>query len=136
MYYKCDKVNFRRGGSSVGSPDWIKKKKATINPRNEDGRCFQYGMTVTLDYGEFELLPERVSNIKPSINKYNRKGMNYPLKRDDWEWLEKNNSAIGINILYFKEKEICSAHVPKINWKSEKEIIRDGFRVSQISHDD
>ena len=27
MYYKCHKVNFKRGGSYIGSPDWIKKKK-------------------------------------------------------------------------------------------------------------
>ena len=33
MYYKCHKVNFRRGGSYIDSPDWIKKKKATINPK-------------------------------------------------------------------------------------------------------
>ena len=29
---KCHKVNFKRGGSYNDSPDWIKKKKATINP--------------------------------------------------------------------------------------------------------
>ena len=34
MYYKCHKVNFRRGGSYIDSPDWVKKKKATINPKN------------------------------------------------------------------------------------------------------
>ena len=29
-YYKCHKVNFRRGDLYIDSPDWIKKKKATI----------------------------------------------------------------------------------------------------------
>ena len=28
MYYKCHKVNFRRCGSYIDSPDWIKKKKS------------------------------------------------------------------------------------------------------------
>ena len=27
IYHKCHKVNFKRGGSYVDSPDWIKKKK-------------------------------------------------------------------------------------------------------------
>ena len=27
MYYKCYKVNFRRGGSYIDSPDSIKRKK-------------------------------------------------------------------------------------------------------------
>ena len=33
LYYKCHKINFKRGGSYIDSPDWIKKKKATINPK-------------------------------------------------------------------------------------------------------
>ena len=32
MYYKCHRVSFRRGDSHIDSPDWIKQKKATINP--------------------------------------------------------------------------------------------------------
>ena len=32
MYCKCHKIKPNRGGSSVDSPDWIKNKKATINP--------------------------------------------------------------------------------------------------------
>ena len=28
MYYKCHYVNFRRGGSYIDSPDWIKKEKS------------------------------------------------------------------------------------------------------------
>ena len=76
MYYKCHKVNFRRGGSYIDSPDWIKKKNATIYPKNEDDKCFRYAVTVALNYGEIELHPERVSTIKLFINKYNRKRIN------------------------------------------------------------
>ena len=36
MYYKCHKVSFIRDGSYIDSPDWIKKKKATINWKNAD----------------------------------------------------------------------------------------------------
>ena len=42
MYYKCHKIDFKRGGSYIDSPDWIKKKKATINPKSTDDKCFQY----------------------------------------------------------------------------------------------
>ena len=42
-----------------------------------------------IKYEEIELHPERVSNIKPFINKYNWKGINYPSKIDDWETLRK-----------------------------------------------
>ena len=29
MYYKCHKVNFKRGDSFIDSPDWIKKEKSS-----------------------------------------------------------------------------------------------------------
>ena len=32
LYYKCHKMNFKRGGSCKDFPDWINKKKETINP--------------------------------------------------------------------------------------------------------
>ena len=83
LYYKCHKVNFCLGGSYIDSPDWIKKKKATTNPKNTDDKCFQYTVTVALNYEEIESHPERVSNIKPFINKYNWEGINYPSKVDD-----------------------------------------------------
>ena len=83
MYYKCHKVNFKGGGLYINSPDWIKKKKATINPKNTDNKCFQYAATVALNYEEIESHPERVSNIKLFINKYNLKGTIYPSKTDD-----------------------------------------------------
>ena len=68
MYYKYHKVNFNHCGSYIDSPDWIKNKKATINPKNEDDKCFQYAVTVALNYEEIKCNPERVSNIKPFIN--------------------------------------------------------------------
>ena len=52
MYYKCDKRNFKRSGSYIDSPDWIKSKKATINAKNEDDIYFQDAVTVALNYEE------------------------------------------------------------------------------------
>ena len=69
LYYKCHKINFKRGGLRIDSPDWIKKaKKTTINPKNKDDKCFRYAATVTLNYGEIRWNPERISNIKLLIN--------------------------------------------------------------------
>ena len=54
-YYKCHRVNFICGASYIGSPDWTKKKKkATINSKNTDDKCFQYAATVALNYEEIE----------------------------------------------------------------------------------
>ena len=70
LYYKCHKTNLIRGGSYIDSPDWIKNKKVTINPKNKNDKCFQYAATVALNYEEIRWSPERVSNIKPFTNKY------------------------------------------------------------------
>ena len=49
MYCKCHRVNFKRGGSYIDYPDWIKKKKVTINLKNTDDKCFQYTAGVALN---------------------------------------------------------------------------------------
>ena len=41
LYFKCHKITLNRGGSYIDSLDWIKNKKATINPTNKkDNKCF------------------------------------------------------------------------------------------------
>ena len=106
MHYQCRKVNFRRVGWYVDSPDWIKTKKATINPKYKDNKYFQYAVTVALNYEEIKWNPERVSNIKPFINK-----QEYLSKTDDWKTFEKNNSTIALDIFYIKGKQICSGYI-------------------------
>ena len=50
LYYNRNKVSLSRGGSYIGSPKWLKNKKATINPKNKDDKCFQHALTVALNY--------------------------------------------------------------------------------------
>ena len=35
LYYHFQRIDVRRRGSYITSPDWIASKKATINPKNE-----------------------------------------------------------------------------------------------------
>ena len=46
LYYKCHEINFILCKSYKDSPDWIKNKKATIDPVNDDDECLQYAATV------------------------------------------------------------------------------------------
>ena len=51
LYYKCHKLNPNHGGSYVDSPDWIKNRKTAKNSINKkDNKCFQYAITVALNY--------------------------------------------------------------------------------------
>ena len=68
LHYKFHKISLNRGGSYVDSPEWLKNKKATINPKNNDEKCFQYALTVALNYQNIKNNPERITKIKPSTN--------------------------------------------------------------------
>ena len=75
-----------------------KNKKATINPINKkDSKCFQYAVTVTLNYEEIKKDPQRITKIKPFL--YNWEGINFPSEHD-WKKFEKNNVTIVLNVLY------------------------------------
>ena len=50
LYYNLNKISLERLGSYIDSPEWLKNKKATINPKNNDDKCFQYALTVALNY--------------------------------------------------------------------------------------
>ena len=83
LYYKCHKINLNCGGSYIDSPNWIKKKKATINLINKkDNKCFQYAVTVALNYKEIKKDPQRITKAKPFETKYN------------WEWLRNDERRL------------------------------------------
>ena len=46
LYYNFNKISLNRGRSYIESAKWIKDKKSTINPENNDCKCFQYAVTV------------------------------------------------------------------------------------------
>ena len=90
LYYKCHKINLNRGGSYIDSPVWIKSKKATINSMNKkDSKCFQYAVAVTLNHEKIKKDPQRITKIKPFINKYNWEGIHFPSEKDDSKKFEK-----------------------------------------------
>ena len=58
LEYHLHKIRLNRGSSYINSPEWIKNKKVT-NPQNtEDNNCFQYGITVALNYQNIVILNE------------------------------------------------------------------------------
>ena len=120
IYYECHRGSFIDDGSYINSLDRITKTKTTINQKSIDDKCIPYTPTAPLNYEEIESHPERVSNIKPFINKHNWKEINYSSKIDDWKTFEKNNLTIALSILYIKEKWIFPADISKINSDCEK----------------
>ena len=50
LYCKCHEINFKCADSYIGSPDWMKKKKATVNSKSKNNKYFQCIETVALNY--------------------------------------------------------------------------------------
>ena len=50
LYYDLNKVSRNRGKLYIESPEWLKNKEATINPKNENNKCFQYAITAALSH--------------------------------------------------------------------------------------
>ena len=58
LYHRYHKVNLNRGKWYIDYPDWIKINPMNpinpINPINKKDKCFQYAVTVALNYEEIK----------------------------------------------------------------------------------
>ena len=99
LYCDFNKTSISRSRSYIDSPKWLKNKKSTINPDNNDYKCFQYAVTLALNLDKINDHPERISNIKPFIEQYNWKDIDFPSTCKDWKKFELHNE-IALNILY------------------------------------
>ena len=124
-YYRLHKISLNRGGSYIDSPKWLKNKKATINPKNNDDKCFHYALTVALNHEQIKKDPQKITKIKPFINQYSWKEIDFPSQKKDSNEFEKNNKTIALNILYVAHgtEEMGHAYKSKHNLKRENQVI-------------
>ena len=99
LYYKLHKINLNRGGSHIDSPKWLKNKKA-MNPKNNDEKSFQYAVNVALNHEQIKKDSRRITKIKPFIDQYNWKEIDFPSHGKDLNEFGKNHKTIALNILY------------------------------------
>ena len=65
--------------------------------------------------------PQRISKIKPFIDNYNWKDIEFPSYSKDWKKFEQNNKTIALNIFFvpYNTKQIRPAHISKYNYKRD-----------------
>ena len=126
MNYDINKITINRGGSYNEFPTWSKSKICTINPPNKnDKNCFQYALTVALNYEKINNYPEKLSKIRPFIDQYNWSEIKFPSNRNDWNKFESNNKSLALNILYIphNSKDIRHAYKSKFNLTREHQVV-------------
>ena len=123
LYYDLNKISISKGGSYIDSPKWLKDKKSTINPKNNDYKSFQYAVTLALNLDKINKNSQRISKTKPFIEEYNWKDIDFPSTSKDWKKFELNNE-VALNILYVPHntKKIEIAYKSKHNLTREKQI--------------
>ena len=125
LHYRLHKISLNRGGSYIASPKWLKNKKTTINPKNNDGKYFQYAITSALNYQNIKNNPQEIYNIIPYIKQYNWNEMEFPSHKKDWNKSEKSNETIALNVLFvpYNTKQIRQTYISKHDGDREKQVI-------------
>ena len=86
---------------------------------------FEDALDDVLNYQNIEICPERISKLKPFINRYNWEGIDFPAGQKEWIKFEKNNKTIALNVLYIPHntKTISIAYRSEYNNKHKKQVI-------------
>ena len=87
--------------------------------------CFQYALTVALNHEQIKDYPERTSKIKPFIDQYNWKDIDFPSHSKDWKKFELSNKSIALNILYVPHNTETIRHAckSKHNFTRKSQVI-------------
>ena len=59
LYYDFNRISLNRGRSYIEPAKCIKDKRSIINPKNNNYKCFQYAITVALNYDKIDKKPAK-----------------------------------------------------------------------------
>ena len=104
VHLEIHTVNYNpmRGSSYIPLPDWIMKKKAILNIKNKDNKCFLWCVLRYLHPKGKNA--ELLTDLKQKENSLNTRGIKFPIKLKDISKFEKLNPDIpGINVFSVNE---------------------------------
>ena len=138
IFYKIIKLELHtagyiplRGNIWLPLPKELADKKAIINMKNKDNKCFMWCVKRALNPKTNN--PERIDKeLMEKEDTLNMKGIEYPVSLKDIDRFEKQNPEISITILGFNEKDkVYPLHVSDYIYIRKHNIIlllieRDG----------
>ena len=96
--------NPAKGSTYIPLPDWISNKKAIVNIKNKDEKCFLWCILRYLYPRDRD--EERLTDLKKYENSLNTKGISFPMKLRDISKFEKLNPSLpGINVFSVDENK-------------------------------
>ena len=79
-------------------------------------------VTVVFNHEEIKKDLQKITKIKPFVNKYDWEEINFPSKKDDCKNFETNCETIALNVFLLKKEKI-SCFVSKYNSHRKKQVI-------------
>ena len=110
--------------SELNSLGWLRGKKEAIINNDNNNSNFQNALDDTLNYQNIESNPQRISKLKPYINKCNWEGIDFPAESKEWQKFKRNSNTISLNVLHVKHntKKISVVYRSKHNNKRKKQV--------------
>ena len=107
---RWDTIN---AGSYIELPQALKNKKAIINMKNQDNKCFMWSVLRALNPKDNH--PERIDNdLKSKEDILNMQGIQYPVDFRGIDRFESQNPKISITVLgYNKDERVNTLKVSK-----------------------
>ena len=96
-------LNLTRGSSYLPLPDWLARKKAIVNPHNDDEECFKWSVIAAENVGM--KYPQRVSNLRKFMDNYDWSGLEFPVSIKDIGKFETKNN-ISVNVLAVEGRDV------------------------------
>ena len=70
-------LNLMRGSSYLPLPNWLVRKKAIVNPHNDDEKCFKWSVIAVENVGMKD--PQRVLKLRKFKDNYDWSGLEFPV---------------------------------------------------------
>ena len=99
------RLNLMRGSSYLLLTEWLARKKAIINPLNEDQECFKWAVIAASRWEDIDRNPQRVSKLKKFKADFDWSGIGFPVSFKDITKFEFRNQVL-INILVIEDRQI------------------------------
>ena len=127
---RWDPIN---GGSYIDLPPFLKNKKAIINMKNQDEKCFMWCVLRALNPKDTN--PDRIDNdLKSKQDTLNMKGIKYPVDFRGIDRFESQNPNISISVIgYNKDERVYPLKVSKYTG-CEHDIILLLLKDGENSH--
>ena len=105
IHMMLNKYNPTRAGKYIILPKWISLKKACINIKNKDEKCFKYAIQCGYHKIYEKSHPENFYHYKKIEDGLGFDGINFPANNNDIDKFEELNHNVSVNVFEVDEEQ-------------------------------